>query len=98
MRPGLTIAGWLAISTLFSMPGRAARPQDPQEQQKPVEAQKKGTVSESKESEQRDAAKDNEPETSTALKGNWKNLGERVLIDQKQIWTCPARLPWPEPF
>src|ERR1700756_2920874 len=96
MRPGLILAGWLAVTTFVNMPAWAARPQDSQEQQRQTSAEKKGDETEKKDNDGNDSTNDDKTQTSTAIKGNWKGLGERFLIDQKQIWTSPARLRWPD--
>ena len=96
MRPGLILAGWLAVSTFTSMPGWAAYPQDSQGQKVSTAPEKKGDGTDRKDSGGIDNANDEKTETSTAIKGNWKGLGERFLTDQKRIWTSPATLRWPD--
>ena len=96
MRPGLILAGWLAVTTFVNMPAWAARPQDSQGQQTQASAEKKRDETDKKENDGNDSANDEKTQTSTAIKGNWKGLGQRFLIDQKQIWTSPARLRWPD--
>src|ERR1700751_2578218 len=96
MRPGLILAGWLAVSTFVIMPAWAARPQNSQEQQTQASAEKKGDETDKKDNDGNDSTNDEKTQTSTAIKGNWKGLGERFLIDQKQVWTSPARLRWPD--
>src|SRR5262250_430401 len=96
MRPGLILAGWLAVSAFTSMPGWAAYPQDSQGQKVSTAPEKKGDGTDRKDSDGPQNANDEKTETSTAIKGNWKGLGERFLTDQKQIWTSPAKLRWPD--
>ena len=80
----------------MSMPGSAAYPQDSQGQKVSPVPEKKGDGADRKDSDGIENANDEKTETSTAIKGNWKGLGERFLTDQKQIWTSPARLRWPD--
>jgi len=96
MRPGLILAGWLAVSMFVSLSGWVARAQDSQEQQKSAAAGRKGDDPDKKDKGGSESATDEKSETSTAIKGNWKGLGERFLTDQKRIWTSPARLRWPD--
>jgi len=96
MRPGLILAGWLAVSTFVGMPGWAARPQDSQGRQALATPEKKEDRVDKKDGDAIENTSDHKTETSTAIKGNWKGLGERFLVDQKQIWTSPARLRWPD--
>ena len=96
MRPGLILAGWLAVSAFTSVPGSAAYPQDSQGQKVSTAPEKKGDGTDRKDSDGSENANDEKTETSTAIKGNWKGLGARFLTDQKQIWTSPARLRWPD--
>jgi len=78
------------------MPGWAAHPQDSQGQKVSTAPEKKGDGGDKKDSGEVENTNVEKTETSTAIKGNWKGLGERFLIDQKQIWTSPARLRWPD--
>ena len=96
MRPGLILAGWLAVSAFMSMPGWAAHPQDSQGQKVSTAPEKNRDGGDKKDSGEIEKTNDEKTETSTAIKGNWKGLGERFLVDQKQIWTSPARLRWPD--
>ena len=96
MRLGLILAAWLAVSTFVGRPVCAACPQDSQGQQTTAQAEKKGDGVDKKDSDGIESTKDEKTETSTTIKGNWKGLGERFLIDQKQIWTSPAQLRWPD--
>jgi membrane-associated phospholipid phosphatase len=96
MRPGLILAAWLVVSALVSKPVGAAPPQDSQSQQTPAMAAKKGDGVDKKDSEGTENTADEKTDTSTTIKGNWKGLGERFLIDQRQIWTSPAKLRWPD--
>ena len=98
MRHGLILAGCLLVSTLMSRPGRAAYPQDSQGQSVSAAPGQKGDGENKKDKDSGEIEKANDEEagTSTAIKGNWKGLGKRFLTDQKQIWTSPARLRWPD--
>ena len=96
MRPGLILAACLVVSTFVGKPVGAACPQDSQGQQTPAVAAKKGDGVDKKDSEGTEKTTDEKTDTSTTIKGNWKGLGGRFLIDQKQIWTSPARLRWPD--
>src|SRR5215469_244503 len=98
MRHGLILAGCLLVSTLMSRPGRAAYPQDSQGQSVSTAPGQKGDGENKKDKDSGEIEKANDEEagTSTAIKGNWKGLGKRFLTDQKQIWTSPARLRWPD--
>ena len=96
MRPGLILAACLVVSTLVGKPAGAACPQDSQGQQTPAVVAKKGDGIDKKDSEETEKTTDEKTDTSTTIKGNWKGLGGRFLIDQKQIWTSPAKLRWPD--
>src|SRR6516164_401245 len=96
MRPGLILAAWLAVNTFVDRAIWAACPQDSQGQQTTTKAEKKGDGVDKKDSEGIANTKDEKTDTSTTIKGNWKGLGERFLVDQKQIWTSPAQLRWPD--
>src|SRR6516225_2037477 len=96
MRPGLILAACLVVSTFAGKPVGAARPQDSQGQQTSVKAAKKGDGVDKKDSEGTENTTDEKTDTSTTIKGNWKGLGGRFLVDQKQIWTSPAKLRWPD--
>src|SRR3974377_173836 len=96
MRPGLILAAWLAVSTFVGRPILAACPQDSQGQLQTAKAEKKGDGVDKKDSDGIENTNDEKTDTSTTIKGNWKGLGERFLIDQKQIWTSPAQLRWPD--
>jgi len=93
MRPGLILVGWLAANAFASVPCWAA-PQDSRTQTSAA-AEKKGDETDQKDGAI-DSTIDEKTETSTTIKGNWKGLGGRFLTDQKQIWTSPARLRWPD--
>jgi membrane-associated phospholipid phosphatase len=86
----------LVVSTFAGKPVGAARPQDSQGQQTSVKAAKKGDGVDKKDSEGTENTTDEKTDTSTTIKGNWKGLGGRFLVDQKQIWTSPAQLRWPD--
>jgi len=96
MRPGLILAAWLAVNTFVDRAIWAACPQDSQGQQTTTKAEKKGDGVDKKDSDGIANTKDEKTDTSTTIKGNWKGLGARFLIDQKQIWTSPAQLRWPD--
>src|SRR6516162_8368845 len=96
MRPGLILAAWLAVNTFVDRAIWAACPQDSQGQQTTAKAEKKGDGVDKKDSDGIANTKDEKTDTSTTIKGNWKGLGARFLIDQKQIWTSPAQLRWPD--
>jgi len=90
------MTGWLAIHGLAGTGGYAvARPQDPLEQrnstvalksEQPPPAEKPPDASIKLNGEDQDA--------SVTLPHTVKGLGERFLLDQKQIWTSPAHLRW----
>ena len=96
MRPGLILAGWLLVSMFVPVPDWAAHPQDSQPQRTSAAVERKGDGGDKKDSDGTENANNERTDTSTAIKGNWKGLGERFLIDQKQIWTSPAKLRWPD--
>jgi membrane-associated phospholipid phosphatase len=78
------------------VPDWAAHPQDSQPQRTSAAVERKGDGGDKKDSDGTENANNERTDTSTAIKGNWKGLGERFLIDQKQIWTSPAKLRWPD--
>lgn len=92
---GIVTMGWLAINWFTGSLGyAAARPQDPQDQ-RPSDASPKSGVSPSEAKPKTSIkTKDEDQDASVTLPRSVRGLGERFLLDQKQIWTSPAQLRW----
>ncbi len=92
-RAGIVMMAWLAVNWLTGTIGYAAAcPQDPLEQQNGKVTPKSEAMppeEKPKASRQRDG---NEPQDSVTLRRGARELGDRFLLDQKQIWTAPTKL------
>jgi membrane-associated phospholipid phosphatase len=89
------MVGWLALSWLTGTTGyAAARPQDQEGQAKRDASTKSEELP--KEEKPKGGLKTNgeDPDASVTLPHSFRGLGERFLLDQKQVWTSPARLQW----
>lgn len=94
-RVRIVVMGWLAINGLTGTSAyAAARPQNPQVQSDGDGSSEKGASP----SHEKPAAKIKSTaeaqEASVTLPHGARELGERFLLDQKQIWTSPAHLRW----
>src|ERR1700741_5555477 len=70
-----------------------ALPQEQEKQEKAAQAEKSGEAPKEQKPKVEDASKDDEDkETSVTMPHSVRGLGERFLLDQKQIWTSPAKL------
>jgi membrane-associated phospholipid phosphatase len=84
---------WLALSLLVA--GKAvALPQETEEQEKTAEAKKSVETQPEQKPRVEASTKDEDRGSSVTLPQNAGELGERFLLDQKQIWTSPAQLRW----
>ena len=94
-RAGIVMMGWLAINWLSATTGYAAAcPQDAQKQRN-ADAPAKSELMppEEKPTPGIEISRENQ-EDSAMLPQSARELGERFLLDQKQIWTSPANLRW----
>lgn len=90
MRRMAIFVAWLALS-LPPLGKAAALPQGTEQQEKEAETEKSGEI-EKKEKSKAWARTRDDRETSATLRQSVKGLGERFLLDQKQIWTSPVQL------
>ncbi|MGB2677800.1 MAG: capsule assembly Wzi family protein [Candidatus Acidiferrum sp.] len=89
--------GWLAINWLTGTIGyAAARPQDPQEQGSGDVPAKCELMPPEERPNASIKLNGEDPQASVTLPHNAKQLGERFLLDQEEIWTSPVRLRWPD--
>ena len=92
---GIVTMGWLAINWFTGSLGyAAARPQDQEGQAKRDASTKSEELP--KEEKPKAGLKTNgeDSDASVTLPHSFRGLGERFLLDQKQVWTSPARLQW----
>ncbi|MGB2676259.1 MAG: capsule assembly Wzi family protein [Candidatus Acidiferrum sp.] len=94
-RAGIVMMGWLAINWLSATTGYAAAcPQDAQKQRNADAPAKSELIPlEEKPTPGIEISRENQ-EDSAMLPQSARELGERFLLDQKQIWTSPANLRW----
>ena len=85
--------GWLTLSLLKAGIVMAC-PQEPEKQEKAAEGKKSGEVQQEQKPKVEVNANDEDKDSSVTLPYSTRGLGERFLLDQKQIWTSPARLRW----
>jgi membrane-associated phospholipid phosphatase len=71
-----------------------AFPQEPEKQEKAAEAKKSGEMQQEQNPKVDASTNDEDKETSLTLFHSIRGFGEGFLLDQKQIWTSPARLRW----
>ena len=96
-RAGIVMMGWLAINWLTGTIGyAAARPQDPQEQGSGDVPAKCELMPPEERPNASIKLNGEDPQASVTLPHNAKQLGERFLLDQEEIWTSPVRLRWPD--
>jgi membrane-associated phospholipid phosphatase len=89
----LVLVGWLVGSWLTSAAALAAPlPQDPREQNDAVPAKPSEETSREKVSKETDNAVAGNHEFSAATRHGVSKLASDFLVDQKQIWTSPAKL------
>jgi len=96
-RAGIVMTGWLMLNWfLGTAESAAARPQDPQEQSNGL-APKETELSPSKEKPNaRIKSSSEHQEAAVRLPHSAEELGERLLLDDEQIWTSPTHLRWPD--
>jgi len=69
-----------------------ACPQTPDTPEPTAEAKKSGKMQQDPKPKPEPAANDEDKDTSVKLSHNFRGLGERFLLDQKNIWVSPAKL------
>jgi hypothetical protein len=69
-----------------------AYPQTPDNPEPKAEARKSGKMQPEPEPKPETTANDEDKDTSVKLSRNFRGLGERFLLDQKNIWVSPAKL------
>jgi len=86
--------GWVASSLTLTLTGAIARPVPPQaEEQGGGSTKESSSVSAGKETNAGGKiVADPDPEFNAAAPHSLKGLGKEFLLDQKQIWTSPAKL------
>src|ERR1700745_3818527 len=96
MRRMALVVAWVALSGLGA--GRVvAFPQESEKQDKPAEAEMdKGMQQKQKPTVEETTPIDEHRGASVTLPQSAKSLGTRFLTDQKQIWTSPAQIRWPD--
>ncbi|MGB7845731.1 MAG: hypothetical protein WBL63_08970, partial [Candidatus Acidiferrum sp.] len=93
MRRRAQVGAWLALSFLGA--GNVwAFPQEPEKQEKSAEAKKSREMRQEQKSNAEAGTTEEDKDTSGTLHHSATRLGERYLLDQKQIWMSPARLRW----
>lgn len=94
-RAGIVMTGWLAIQGLTGTGGYAAAcPQDSQEKSNAESAAKSESMAAKDKTDKSIKLNGEEPGATTTLPHNVRQFGERFLLDQKEVWTSPARLRW----
>jgi len=93
MRRRAHVVAWLALS-LLGVGGVRAFPQEPGQEANAAEAKKSDEMQQDQKPKAEASTKDECKDTSVTLPQNAGELGERFLLDQKQIWTSPAQLRW----
>jgi membrane-associated phospholipid phosphatase len=84
------VVAWITCS-LFVAGKAACSPQEADQQDKTKETEKDQAMGEKGNSEAKKTT-DDQTETSVTLPHNVKGYGQRFLLDQKAIWTSPAKL------
>jgi len=79
--------------SLIAQKKTAVSAQEPTKEEKSEEVEKSKKMARDQKIKMRAAAKDTDKDT-VALPQNFGQLGERFLLDQKQMWTSPGRLRW----
>src|SRR5258708_7589042 len=69
-----------------------ACPQTPDNPEPKPEAKKSGKMQQDPKPKPEPTASDTDQDTSVKLSHNLRGLGERFLLDQKEIWVSPAKL------
>lgn len=87
-----TILVSLLAMGLFAAAAGAACPQAPDNPEPASEAKKSGKMKRSPESKPETTTDDEDKDTSVKLSHKLGGLGERFLLDQKNIWVSPAKL------
>ena len=80
--------------SLIAQRKTAVSAQEPTKEEKSEEVEKSKKMASDQKTKMRAAATDSDQATSVALPQNFGQLGERFLLDQKQMWTSPGRLRW----
>ena len=83
---------WLGLTLLVAKSANAL-PQEA-EKQNPPQPKQTTAVPPPQKSSTKAGNDDQDKQSSIALPSSFKGLGERFLLDQKQIWTSPAHLRW----
>ncbi len=89
---GLLAANWFALTVDYA----AACPQAPVEQEKKDGPKKSEPALSEKKPEAWTKKESDDSDVLITLPHSARGLGERFLLDQKQIWTSPAQLRWPD--
>lgn len=79
---------------LFATGNLMAFPQQPEQPEKAAEAKASGEMQQEQKPKVKTSRNDEDKDTSVTLPHSVTGLGERFLLDQKQIWTSPAHLRW----
>jgi hypothetical protein len=83
------------VLSLFVAAHAMGLPQEAEKQEKAGEAKKSGEMPQEQKPNAESSTKEGEDnDTQVTLPHSLKGLGERLLFDQKQIWTSPAHLRW----
>ncbi|MGB7846313.1 MAG: phosphatase PAP2 family protein, partial [Candidatus Acidiferrum sp.] len=93
MRRSTHVGAWLALS-LVGVGNFRAFPQEPEKKEKAAETKKSGEMQQEQKPKVAASTNDEDKDTSSTLPHSATGLGERFLLDQKQMWTSPARLRW----
>jgi hypothetical protein len=94
-RAGAVMMLWLAVNSLAGTAGHAATcPQDAPQQRSEEAPPKKNVSASDKESSSKTKKNGEEQDATVTLPHSFKGLGERFLLDQKEIWTSPRHLSW----
>jgi len=80
------------VMDLLVVRGVTACPQTPDTPEPTAEAKKSGKMQQDPKPKPDPAANDEDKDTSVKLSHNFRGLGERFLLDQKNIWVSPAKL------
>ena len=93
MRKRSHLVVWLGLSLLVAKNANAL-PQEAEKPQNPPQAKQTEAVPPPQKSSTKASTDDQNKQSSIALPNSFKGLGERFLLDQKQIWTSPAHVRW----
>ena len=82
----------LLAMDLFVVRAITACPQTPDNPEPAAEAKKSGKMQQASKPKPEAGTSDEDKDTSVRLSHNFRGLGERFLLDQKEIWVSPTKL------